>query len=753
MNLPQFLDFLKRDPDFSSSLAGVFTLPGRAAEFDDPPPGLRESLLRALEARGIRRLYSHQSAAVAAALRGENVVVVTPTASGKSLSYILPIFQRKIENPNSRALFLFPTKALSQDQLAGMNDFNENSRLGYRIHTFDGDTPSAVRRKIREAGDFVVTNPDMLHAGILPHHTEWIKLFENLEFIVIDELHAYRGVFGSHLANVLRRLLRVCRFYGSRPQFMAASATIANPREHAEKLTGLPFTLIDKSGAPQGDRHVVFYNPPVINAELGIRASAIKEAAKLGAYLIKNRISTIFFCRSRLRVELLFTYLRDRAPELADRIRSYRGGYLPNERRRIEGELRDGKVLGVVSTNALELGVDIGSLDVSVSLGYPGSISSLFQQFGRAGRGNEEALSLVIATSDGTDQYLIAHPERLLKKNPERALSNPDNILIVADHLKCAAFEIPFGYDESFGNYPAAADILEHLREHHVLTESDGKYHWMSDVYPAGTFSLRSGARENFVIVDITQTGREQVIGEMDYFSAPTMIHKDAIYLHQGEPYYVEDLLWEDRQARVKRIAVDYYTDAQEKVDISVLEQERLRDRGGVECYRGELSLRIKAVMYKKIKLETHENLGWGDIHTPEIEMHTQAAWLLLPVDFEFPVERHETRQGAGLAGTAYALGMTAPLFVLCDPRDIRFRSEVRSPAFGKPALYFYDATPGGLELSYGVMENLSLIADSARDLVERCPCGHGCPSCVGLPDFEVDVKKIAVHFLKSLGD
>ncbi len=753
MNLPQFLDFLKQDMQFGQNLTGAFTIPGQDARFAPIPEALDERLAKGLKARGLEKLYTHQTGAIQAALDGKNTLVVTPTASGKSLTYMLPIFQKKLKSPQSRALLLFPTKALSQDQQASINEFNTHCGTNFKIFTFDGDTSPEARRRIMEAGDFVVTNPDMLHAGILPHHTLWIKLFENLDFIVIDELHIYRGVFGSHVSNLLRRLLRICAFYGKHPQVLCASATIGNPKEHAKRLTGLPFTLVDENGAPRGDRHILFYNPPVVNQQLGIRASALKETAALGSYLLKNRIRAIFFCRSRLRVELLYTYLKERCPELKDKIRSYRGGYLPDERRRIERELREGSVLAVVSTNALELGVDIGMLDVAVCMGYPGSISSLLQQFGRAGRRNQESLSILVATSDGTDQYLIQHPDQFLEKNPEQAMVNPDNLLIVADHIKCATFELPFKRDESFGNYPATLEILEHLAENRVIHGSGESFHWMSDVYPANTISLRSGPRENFAIIDVTEKGREEVIGEIDYFSAPTMVHQHAIYIHQGVQYYVDDLLWEERQARVRRIEVDYYTDAHEKIDIEVLEDQQRRVHNWFELSRGEFSLRTKAVMFKKIKLETHENLGWGDIHTPEIEMHTQGAWVLVPDDHPVRAGMPEHDLGAMLAGAAFALGVVSPLFVLCDPRDMRFRSEVRSTVFHKPAVYFYDSFPGGMELSFRVLENLSGIALSAKQLVEACGCQNGCPSCVGLPDDESPLKLNVIRFLGAICD
>ena len=751
MNIIQFLDFLKQDPYLSTCIRDVRTFPEVEAVYEDFPPELHDKVKTAIQKTGISRLYSHQAEAIRSSLRGENTVVVTPTSSGKSLTYLAPIFHKKVLNPISRALLFFPTKALAQDQNSLLNAFNESMGTDYKIFTFDGDTAPGARKKITEAGDFVLTNPDMLHAGILPHHTNWIKLFENLETIVIDEIHIYRGVFGSHVANLLRRLLRIARFYGADPKFIVASATVANPREHAESLTERNFHLVDQSGTPRGARHVILYNPPVVNEALGIRASALKETARLGAHLLGNKISTIFFSRSRLRVELLYTYLKERLPRLQDRIRSYRGGYLPGERRRIEQELREGKVLGVVSTNALELGVDIGSLEVSVSMGYPGSISSLMQQFGRAGRRNNESISILVATSDGTDQFIVSHPEYFFERNPEQIMQNPDNLLIVTDHIKCAAFEIPFRTEEAFGRYEATEEILEHLSSHSVLNRKGDRYFWMNDMYPANSFGLRSGPRENFAVIDVTEKGKEKVIGEVDLYSAPTLIHTDAIYLHQGEQYYVEELRWEELQARVKRINVDYYTDAHEKVDLAILDQEEPKIRNWFQLNRGEILLRIKAIMFKKIKLETHENLGWGDVYTPELEMHTQASWILLPEDHPVRSGSEEREIGALLAGVAYALGIVAPVFVLCDPKDLRFRSELRSPAFELPAIYFYDSFPGGIGLSYRVQENLPVIAGAARELVENCKCERGCPSCTGIPDEEFEIKKKASVVLRQL--
>lgn len=751
MNLAQFVDFINSNAGFSECISSTYSFENVEAHYSDFPDFLDPAITTALKSAGINQLYTHQYSACQAAFEGKDTVVVTPTASGKSLTYLLPIFQRKIQNPHSRALLLFPTKALSQDQQASISMFNDKAQTGFKIFTYDGDTPGTARRKIMHAGDFVVTNPDMLHSGILPHHTNWIKLFENLEFVVIDELHSYRGIFGSHVANLLRRLQRICEFYGSRPQYLCCSATIGNPRDHAKNLVGRDFQLIDVNGAPRGKKNILFYNPPIINKELGIRVSAVKEAARLGAHLISNNISCIFFCRSRLRVELLFSYLKERCPLQANRIRSYRGGYLPNERRKIEKELREGSIVAVVSTNALELGVDIGMLDVSVTVGYPGSISSLLQQFGRAGRRQNESLSILMATSDATDQYLAAHPEFFLENNPEQAILNRNNLLIVNEHIKCASYELPFEDNEKFSDYEALPDMLEYLVDNGVLNHAGNRYVWMNDVYPANEVHLRSGARENFVIVDITDKNNEKTIGELDIYATPTMLHKDAIYLHQGIQYYVEDLLWDDHQARVRRINSDYFTDAQEKVDLTILEEDRKDICNGFECCRGELMVRVKATMFKKLKLETHENLGWGDIHTPELEMHTEGSWILIPEHHDIYNSIAANKLGPVITAAAYILGQVAVLFVLCDPRDIHARSELRSSMFTLPAIFFYDSVPGGMGLSHKIMQNLSVIAGAALGRIRECACTAGCPSCSGIPDSEFPVKEPVQVFLEFL--
>lgn len=722
----------------------------RPARFAPFPAGLDPRVLSVLREIGFSQLYSHQAEAVHHALAGENTLLVTPTASGKSLAYQIPILERKARAPHSRALLLFPTKALSQDQLAVFRKFatpaNWNSGgkpLG--IFNYDGDTPPDTRRKVRSAGDIVLTNPDMLHSGILPHHTQWIRLFENLDFVVIDELHTYRGVFGSHFANVIRRLKRVCEFYGKKPQFLCASATIGNPGDLAQSLLEEPVRVIDQNGAPRGAKEFVFYNPPVLNPVSGQRRSSVKEAARLGGDLLSERIPTIFFCRSRNRVEILLRILRSRHPLLRSRIAAYRGGYLPSERRKIEARLREGDLLAVVATNALELGIDIGSLSASVSVGYPGSISSLWQQFGRAGRRQERSLSLMVASAGPMDQFLVTHPDYLLRGSPEMGLVHPDNELIFSDHIKCSAFELPFRPEERLGKNPDTADYLDYLAEHGVLRFTEKDYRWTSQVYPASDVSLRTASNENFVICDITDTGREKIIGELDYFAAPTQLHDKAIYLHGGQPYLVERLRWEDRQADVVRTQVDYYTDATEKVDIEVLEDESRGWLGPAEVFQGELALIIKAVLFKKIKWETGDNVGFGQIDTPEIEMHTQGGWLLFDsLRMNPPVE--DSWLGLVLDGLAYCLHHVAPATILCDRSDISVRAEVRSATFRQPAIYFYDHIPGGMKLSYRLIENLSAVLLHARQVIEGCVCEQGCPGCVGPPgDEEYTGRKQAI--------
>jgi len=735
MTLEQIIDYLQTDPHIKANTVHWKTFPPRQARLTDFPACLDRRLVVTLQDRGITQLYTHQAEAIGQIAEGNDVVVVTPTASGKTLCYNLPVLNRVMNDPNSRALYLFPTKALSQDQLAELHDLITRLEVDIKTYTFDGDTPQTARRLIRSAGHIVVSNPDMLHAGILPHHTKWIKLFENLKYVVIDEIHQYRGVFGSHLANVVKRLRRICKFYGSDPQFICCSATIANPDELAARIIGRPVRLIDNNGAPSGEKHFVIYNPPVINRELGIRRSAINEAARLASSILRHRVQTIVFAHFRLYVEVLLTYLQRELKGDFGRginVTGYRGGYLPNERRRIEQGLRSGEITGVVSTNALELGIDIGSLDVSIIVGYPGSIASLWQQAGRAGRRAGVSLTIMVANSSAINQFLCAEPHYITDRTPESGIIDPDNLIIKTNHLKCASFELPFDEDE-YTDDIATGKILDYLAGERILRHSGGRYHWSTDIYPAQQVSLRSASPENFVILN--ESNNHEVIGEVDYFSAPIFLHPEAIYLHRAQQYQVTQLDWEGRKAYVKETDVDYYTDAETKTDLKVLdvfnEEATLDD---ARRFVGEVSLTSTTVLFKKIKFETHENVGWGELKMPELEMHTTAFWYAFPGDIVERLGLERARFGGALRGLANILGKIAPLWVMCDSRDLRSISQVRAPFTEKPTVYIYENIPGGVGLSEKLYSESDRLFEASMHHVNACPCPAGCPSCVGPP-------------------
>jgi DEAD/DEAH box helicase domain-containing protein len=721
----------------------------RPARFGEWPGSLDRRLVNALQRRGIANPYTHQAQAMEAAIAGRNVVVVTPTASGKTLCYNGPVLDRILKDRSARALYLFPTKALAQDQLAELHGLITEMGADIGTFTYDGDTPADARRAVRQAGHIVLTNPDMLHTAVLPHHTKWVKLFENLDYVVIDEMHMYRGVFGSHMANVIRRLRRICQFYRSDPVFILCSATIGNPGELARALVGDDVDLVDDNGSPSGERMVVLYNPPVVNRELGIRQSSLNATRDISAKLIRSGLQTIAFAPSRMRVEILLTYLREalrNKPGDAERVTGYRGGYLPNERRRIEHGLRDGTVRGVVATNALELGIDIGGLGASVVMGYPGSLASLWQQFGRAGRRNEAALSVLVASSNPLDQYVLAHPEFAFERPAERGLIDPDNLFILGSHLKCAAFELPFRAGEVFGAH--TDELLDILVEEGVLQRSGERYYWMSESYPAEAVSLRTASTDNFVIIEQGPTPR--VIGECDRPSAPLLIHEDAIYIHRGQQYQVEFLDWDDKKAYVTPVAVDYFTDAQLAVELKVLEAfEEEPVRGGGHA-RGEVAVTFLATIFKKVKLHTHENVGWGKIAIPEESLHTSAYW----VSFDDRATKGMRRDqvAAGLAGIAHLAQNLAPIYCLCDSRDIGSQAQVRSPFNGMPAVFLYDTVPGGVGLAEKLYEVRDDLLAACRSQVEQCDCDDGCPGCVG-PQVERGgtAKKAALRLLREL--
>ena len=752
MNTGQLLDYLKHNPDFASNVTHWQVMPARPAKYDDYPDGFDPALRAVLESRGVKRLYSHQRRALDLAQAGKDFVVITPTASGKTMCYNLPVLSEILHDNESRALYLFPTKALSSDQVAELYEIIKAMDAPIKAFTFDGDTPVSARKAIRQAGHIVVTNPDMLHAGILPHHTKWVKLFENLKYIVIDEIHAYRGVFGSNLANVIRRLKRICEFYGAHPQFICCSATIANPRELAERLTGRSMELIAESGAPTGEKHVIFYNPPVVNRQLNIRDSALKQTFGISRLLLKNGVHSIVFARSRLMVEVLARRLKDQCRNAlgeAPNVRAYRGGYLPSLRHQIEQELRAGQVDIVVSTNALELGIDIGRLDVCVMCGYPGTIASTWQQAGRAGRRQGVSALIMVATSSPLDQYIIAHPEYFFSQPPEHALINPDNLYILLNHFKCAAYELPFEDGEQFGDVEATPELLEYLCEQNILNHVGNRYYWTAEEFPQAGISLRSASDQNFLIIDISVPGKRRVIGEMDRFTVPMLLHQYAIYLHEGRQYQVEELDFGDKKAYVRAVDVDYYTDANLTVTMKVLDV--FREKPGVMAKAaGEVLVSSIVTLFKKMKLDTQENLGWGPVTLPELEMQTTACWWTLPDSIADKYTREEL-QGA-MVGISHSIEHIAPVFLMCSPRDIGVVYHVRDPFTNRPTLFLYDNCAGGVGLSDRVYEMDDELFKEARRMLMDCPCADGCPSCVGPPsDVGAGGKRIAIELLGEL--
>lgn len=753
MNLEQLLDSLRGSPGFMQSVTHWEAMPARPAKLAPFPEGMDVRIPAVLRGRGVQSLYTHQRLAVDAVARGEHIVVVTPTASGKTLCYNLPVLNAILQNQDARALYLFPTKALSADQSNELHELIEALDMPIKAFTYDGDTPATARRSIRQAGHVVVTNPDMLHAAILPGHTKWVKLFENLTYIVIDEIHAYRGVFGSNLANVIRRLKRIAAFYGSHPQFICCSATIANPRELAEQMTGEAMTLIDENGAPMGERHVVFYNPPVINKQLGIRKSAVLETRALAGLLVKNDVQSIVFARSRLQVEVLVKYLKDLVVNSlgdSNRVRGYRGGYLPTQRREIEQGLRNGDITAVVATNALELGIDVGRLDACILCGYPGTIASTWQQAGRAGRRRGTSLIILIASSAALDQYIINHPDYFFSQSSEHALANPDNLYVLMNHLKCAAFELPFIDGEAFSQTEATEPMLGFLEEQGFLHHTGGRWHWSTEEFPAAEISLRSAGDENFLIVDISRPENHRIIGEMDRYTVPMLLHEHAIYLHDGQQYQVEKLDFEHKKAYIRQVDVGYYTDADLNVSLRVLEKDREDNDSSPPRALGEVLVTSMVTLFKKMKYDTHENLGFGPVDLPEMEMMTSACWWVLPSTVASSFTQ-DALQG-GMLGIAAVLRQLTPLYLMCAPRDLAVLYRVRDPFTRKPTVYLYDNCPGGVGLSEKVYDMLPMLLEQAKEVIAACPCEGGCPSCVG-PVAEVGQsgKQTAVALLDRL--
>jgi DEAD/DEAH box helicase domain-containing protein len=759
-------------------ITAVRTLEARSARYAPFPDQVDGRVRNVLAARGIGALYTHQAEVITHALAGRHVVVTTPTASGKTLCYNVPVLNAVLRDPSARALYLFPTKALAQDQLAELHQLasafaiasasapatadrsadaqdDAGGAAAIGVFTYDGDTPQDARRAIRGRAHVVLSNPDMVHAGILPHHPRWAKLFENLRYVVIDELHAYRGVFGSHLTNVLRRLRRVCRHYGSDPTFICSSATIANPRELAEALVEQPFEIVAESGAPRGEKVFLFVNPPVVNQQLGIRRSYIAETRRVAGEFLKRSLQVIVFAQSRLTTEVLTTYLKDEfdgPPGTRDQIRGYRGGYLPQRRREIEKGLREGSVRAVVSTNALELGIDIGALDACVMAGYPGTIAATWQRAGRAGRRSGRSAAVLVGSSAPLDQFVVRNPSYFFDAPPERALVNPDNLHILMDHVKCAAFELPFADAETFGRVDVQ-QVLGVLEEGGFVHRAGAVWQWTSESYPADAVSLRSISSDNFVVVDTTSGS--DVIGETSFTSGPSTLHQQAIYLLEGALYQVEKLDFDGRKAYVRRIDCDYYTDAITYTKVTVLDtfdggSERQDPPHGVAAH-GEVHVSSRVVGFKKIKFYTNENVGSGELDLPEQEMHTTAYWLTVPAAIMAALPYAADDRRDGVVGLSFAMRQVAQLLLMCDRQDIGIsigsgeqgdepaltenaltRSGTPAALSAEPRIFVFDNYPGGIGFSEPLFRMHDELLTRTRMLIASCECAHGCPTCVG---------------------
>ena len=817
MNIRTLLEHWTQDGNSAPNFSAWKTTPPRAAQTQPFPPALPGALRQVLASRGIDSLYSHQFSAWVNSRAGRNIILATGTASGKTLAYNLPVLSALIEDPDSRALYLFPTKALAQDQLSTLAHFNPP---GFPAGIYDGDTPSSQRSAIRKNARILLSNPDMLHTGILPHHSNWSDFFSHLKFIVIDEAHTYRGVFGSHVANVIRRLKRVADFYGAHPQFILASATIGNPGELAQKLIEEEVELIDNDGSARGERHFIIYNPPVTDAALGLRKSSLLESVRLANDLLTHDIQTVVFARTRRSVEIILTYLQapggDRNSKAGDRIRGYRSGYLPHQRREIELGLRDGSVKLVVATNALELGIDIGGLGAALLVGYPGTIASARQQSGRAGRGTAPAVSVLVASPNPLDQFLAHHPEYFFGSSPEQALINPDHLLILLEHLRCAMFELPFQKGAGFGRIPEEllAEYLEFLVANQDAHFSDEKYFWMKDQYPAANISLRSASAQNIVLQSVSDDGRPWTVGTVDGESAAWMVHPGAVYMHEGQQYFVQELDPEKQTAQLVPVGLDYYTEAQRRSEIRIIDESaRAAAPGGMRSY-GEIQVTTRVVGFRKIRWFTYENLGEEVLDMPPSELQTTGYWLSLseetvlhlreagvwsnsPNDYgpgwpkirdrvrardkyqcqvcgavesgrqhdvhhkvpfrafmrEGKLERDEAnrlenlttlcqpchkkveqnvRIRSGLAGLGFVLGNLAPLFLMCDPRDLGVQSDPAGTVNGLASIFLYDQVPAGIGFSRKLFEIHAELIQRALELVGACGCEDGCPSCTG---------------------
>jgi len=738
-----FLAELRRERGYRRQIVRRQALPARPAQHADLAALLPDPLRAALQSLGIERLYTHQVEAIEHLRAGRNVVIVTSTASGKTLCYNLPVLERLLAEPQAKAFYLFPTKALAQDQLRGLRRFGKSHpdlSAVVKCGTYDGDTPGTTRRRLRESASLILTNPDMLHQGILPYHSRWHRFFSDLRYVVVDEIHTYRGIFGSHVSNVLRRLLRICRYYGSNPQFVCCSATIANPKELAERLTGLEMAQVDRDGSPKGPKQFLLWNPPFFDAAQMERRSGNDEAKDLMVRLIQAGVQTIAFTRTRQAAELIYRYASEAlallGPGMGESIRAYRGGYLPEERREIERKLFSGELMGVTSTNALELGIDVGSLDACLIVGYPGTIASTWQQAGRAGRGANEALTVLIAYNDPIDQYLMRHPEYFFGQSPENAVIDPENPYVLAGHLRCAAFELPLAPEDAHTFGALTPEIAEVLGKMGQLKHLHDQWYWATTDYPAAQVNLRTTSDDTFTIMS---RDSNEVLGVVDAISAPELVYPEAVYLHQGDTYLVRQLDLEGKVAYVEREEVGYYTQAILDSHIRAGQPDAEKEWRGCRVCFGDATVTWQTSAFKKIKFHSLDSIGYGRLNLPSQSLETTAAWLIPSAQALAEVAGQGRKPIEGLTGIRNVAVQVLPLFAMCDRQDLG--GIVDSSNTGAPTIFLYDRYPGGLGFAEKGYALIGELLEACLSLIEECGCEQGCPSCVGSP-----VTRPAIH-------
>ncbi len=735
MDVRRFISRIESAPWYEGQISHIETIPARQAKFAALDPPLSERIRALLAGEGIEALYSHQVEAISNVREGKSVVLVTGTASGKTLAYNVPALEALLADPASCALYIYPTKALAQDQLRTLQRYQaEDPLLPLKTGTYDGDTPPSMRRKLKNEANVLLTNPDMLHAGILPNHGTWARFFSNLRFVVVDEIHTYRGVFGSNVSHVLNRLNRICRHYGSSPVYICCSATIHNPLELAEKLTRRTMHLVDEDGSPRGEKAFVFWNPPFLDDGGMERRSSNMEAARLMAELVADGVQTIAFVRARVVSEVITKYVKEElarlAPSKVEAVKSYRGGYLPEERRRIEQELFSGRLNAVVSTNALELGIDVGSLEAALLAGYPGTIASSWQQAGRAGRGEAPSLAVLVSHNSPIDQYMVQHHEYFFGRSPENAVIDPFNPHIVLSHLRSAAYELPLEPQEwgLFGEYCGA--VLRLLEENREVRFKAGRHYWCGGSYPSADVQLRNIGDDIYTIVEEGEANR--VIGTIDETSAHMQVHPEAVYMHDCETYFVNSLDMVKKIAFVEKTDTDYYTQSITEVKIKIEKEEIEKKWRRSKAYFGDLSVTSVTFMFKKIKFGSRDSLGYGSLDLPPLTLLTTGFWIVPPREAYGYVREAGRVPREGLLGVANVMKEVIPVFVMCDTMDVG--ASVDSSAADAPALFVYDRYPGGLGFAHKVYEMIEEVMEGSLELLDKCPCGDGCPSCVGSP-------------------